>query len=62
MSDLEKETTMYHELMHDVFNIMHVDNENHLMHPTAQPRNQTDLISMLTDAITQYKNKELKLF
>ena len=62
MSDLEKETTMYHELLHDVFNVMHVDNENHIMHPTAQPMDQTDLVSMLVDAISQVKNSELKLF
>lgn len=62
MSDLEKETTMYHELLHDIFNIAHVDDINHIMHPTAQPRNQTDLVGMLMDVFTQYKNNELKLF
>ena len=62
LSDLEKETTMYHELMHDVFNVKHVDDEKHLMHPKSQPVSQTDLVSMLVDAISQYKNGLLKLF
>lgn len=53
---------MYHEFMHDIFNVMHVNDKKHLMHPTSQPINQTDLVRMLVDAIKQVKLKKISLF
>ena len=62
MTELEKTTTMYHELSHDILNAMHVDNEDHLMHPTYQYDSIADLILGLTEIFKEYKSKNLKQF
>ena len=62
LSELEKTTTMYHELSHDILNASHVENRMHLMHPKNQYRSITDLVVGLTEVFKQYKNKTLKQF
>ena len=62
LSELEKTTTMYHELSHDILNASHVENSMHLMHPKNQYESITDLVVGLTEVFKQYKNKTLKQF
>lgn len=62
MSDLEKTTTMYHELSHDILNAAHVNDETHLMHPTYQYESITELVLGLTKIFKEYKESNLKQF
>ena len=62
LSDLERTTTMYHELSHDILNAAHVEDESHLMHPTYQFTSITELVVAMSDIFKKYKDNTLQQF
>ena len=62
MSELERTTTMYHELSHDILNAAHVDDEAHLMHPTYQYKDIASLVLGLTEIFQEYKKGTIRTF
>ena len=48
LSTLEKFTTIFHEIVHDAFNVKHIewDDKYNLMHPFIQPKSIDDLVIM----------------
>ena len=53
-SDFVKQDLINHELMHDMFNVMHTDleKEDKLMHPTSYPKDWGETMVRLVDAIS----------
>ena len=51
LEDFEKQDLINHELMHDMFNVEHVDGEDELMHPSSYPKSWGDTMQRLVGAI-----------
>lgn len=62
MNELQRTTTMYHELSHDILNAAHVDDEMDLMHPTYQYKSIAALVIGMTRVFKKYKNGTLIKF
>lgn len=62
MTELQRTTTMYHELSHDILNAAHVDDEMDLMHPTYQYKSIAALVIGMTRVFKKYKNGTLIKF
>lgn len=55
--DVEKWTTMMHELCHDVLNIQHSVASTSLMHPSSGYYNITDVFNALERTLIKYKSE-----
>lgn len=62
MTELQRTTTMYHELSHDILNASHVDDAKDLMYPTYQYDSIAALVVGMTRVFRKYKNKTLQQF
>ena len=63
LSKLEKVSTIFHELCHDLLNVKHVEGDQlNLMHPFAQPKSFTQLQIMFNKFIRDYKLSRVDLF
>lgn len=56
LNELERTTTMYHELSHDILNAEHVEDVDHLMHPSYQYDSITSLVLGLTSIFKEHNN------
>ena len=53
IEDFEKQDLVNHELMHDIFDFEHrEDDEEHLMHPSSYPSNWGETMIRLVEAIS----------
>ena len=63
LTDVEKASTIFHEVCHDVLNVKHIDGDRlNLMHPSAQPRNMTELLIMTDKFFRDYKLGRVEYF
>ncbi|MDB9702098.1 hypothetical protein OAA49_01325 [Flavobacteriales bacterium] len=63
LSKVEKVSTIYHEVCHDVLNVKHVDHDVlNLMHPFSQPRNFDEIQIMYNKFIRDYKLGRVQKF
>lgn len=63
MLDIEKLSTIFHEVCHDLLNVKHIEGDKlNLMHPYAQPSDFNELQIMLDKFIRDYKTGRVKTF
>ncbi|MDC1403840.1 hypothetical protein N8328_05495 [Crocinitomicaceae bacterium] len=63
LSNVEKLSTIFHEVCHDVLNVKHIDGDIlNLMHPDAQPRNFDELQIMVDKFVRDYKLGRVQKF
>lgn len=63
LSRVEKASTVFHEVCHDILNVKHVEGDVlNLMHPIAQPSNYSELQIMFDKFIRDYKLGRVEKF
>jgi len=63
LSRVEKVSTIFHEVCHDILNVKHVEGDVlNLMHPIAQPSNYSELQIMFDKFIRDYKLGRVERF
>ncbi len=62
LSDLERTTLLYHELSHDILNASHVNDDDHLMHPSNVYNTTVDLVLGLVEIFVEYREGTIQKF
>lgn len=63
LTDVEKLSTIFHEVCHDVLNVRHIEGDRlNLMHPHFQPKNYNELQIMTEKFIRDYKMGRVETF
>ncbi|MDB9755890.1 hypothetical protein OAB20_06360, partial [Winogradskyella sp.] len=63
LTDVEKLSTIFHEVCHDVLNVRHIEGDRlNLMHPYFQPKNYNELQIMTEKFIRDYKMGRVETF